>query len=74
MTALRLAIIGGGHLGRIHARLASADGPYQVVGVVDPTEAARELVTEQLGLPTCADYRELIGKIDAAIVAAPTAN
>lgn len=74
MTALRLAVIGGGHLGRIHARLASADGPYKVVGVVDPGEAARELVAEQLKLPTYADYRELIGQVDAAIVAAPTAN
>ncbi len=35
MSALRLAIIGGGHLGRIHAKLAQAHEQFQVVAVAD---------------------------------------
>lgn len=72
MSALRLAIIGGGHLGRIHAKLAQAHEQFQVVGVADPCRQSRELVAQQLSLPTVADYHELMGQIDAAIVAPPT--
>jgi len=72
MSALRLAVIGGGHLGRIHAKLAHAHEQFTVVAVADPSPESRQLVAEQLALPSVADYHELIGKIDAAIVAAPT--
>ncbi len=72
MSAIRLAIVGGGHLGRIHAKLAAANDQFTVVGVADPQSASRESVAQQLGLPVCADYRELLDKVDAAIVAAPT--
>ena len=69
---LRLAVIGGGHLGRIHAKLASASELFEVVAVADPSSESRSAVTEQLAIPVVADYKELLGKIDAAIVAAPT--
>lgn len=72
MSALRLAIIGGGHLGRIHAKLAQAHEQFHVIGVADPCRQSRELVAQQLSLPTVADYHELLGQIDAAIVAPPT--
>ncbi len=72
MSALRLAIIGAGHLGRIHAKLAKSSEQFDVVGVADPSPTALQLVSEQLGLPTYSDYTQLLGKIDAAIVAAPT--
>jgi predicted dehydrogenase len=72
VSALRLAIIGGGHLGRIHAKLAKASEQFSVVGVADPSPDSRKLVEEQLGLPTVADYKEWLGQIDAAILAAPT--
>lgn len=72
MSALRLAVIGAGHLGRIHAKLAKSSEQFEVVGVADPSPAALQLVTDQLSLPTFTDYTQLLGKIDAAIVAAPT--
>ncbi len=72
MSGLRLAIVGGGHLGRIHAKLAQAHEQFEVVAVADPCAESRALVSEQLSLPTVADYHDLIGQIDAAIVAPPT--
>ncbi len=72
MSALRLAVIGGGHLGRIHAKLAHAHEQFELVGVADPSPESRGTVEQQLSLPTVADYHDLIGKVDAAIVAAPT--
>lgn len=76
MSVLRLAVIGGGHLGRIHAKLANSSDQFQVVAVADPSAESRKLVDEQLHLPTVADYKELLSgaepQMDAAIVAAPT--
>ena len=72
MSALRLAIIGGGHLGRIHAKLAKSNEQFDVVGVADPSPQSRQLVIEQLSLPTVPDYHDLLDQVDAAIVAAPT--
>lgn len=72
MSALRLAVIGGGHLGRIHAKLASANDQFEFVAVADPSTESRLHAEEQLGVRTVADYQSLLGSIDAAIVAAPT--
>lgn len=72
MSKLRLAVVGGGHLGRIHARLASTNDQFEVVGVADPSSDSRQLVEKDLQLPTFANYQDLIGKVDAAVVAAPT--
>ncbi|MCA9131756.1 MAG: Gfo/Idh/MocA family oxidoreductase, partial [Planctomycetales bacterium] len=72
MSALRLAVVGGGHLGRIHAKLAKSNEQFEVVAVADPCPRSRKLVEEQLGLPTVSDYRQLLGQCQAAIVAPPT--
>ena len=72
MSKLKLAIIGAGHLGRIHARLAKGNEQLEVVGVVEPVAAARASVASELELPTFDDYRSVLDKIDAAIVATPT--
>jgi predicted dehydrogenase len=72
MIPLRTAVIGTGHLGRIHARLA-ADAPHiDLVAIVDVSQDARERVAEETGSRAAADYRELIGDVEAAIVATPT--
>lgn len=72
MSHLRIAVIGAGHLGRIHAKLLSQVEGAQLVAICDPQEAARTAAREQFSVPTHADYRECIDKIDAAVIAAPT--
>lgn len=72
MNPLRTCVIGVGHLGRIHARLLRQVAGAELVGVVDPVAAARESVAADLGTLSFADYRELLGRIDAAIIAVPT--
>ncbi|MEQ8787878.1 MAG: Gfo/Idh/MocA family oxidoreductase [Pirellulaceae bacterium] len=71
MKTLRTAVIGAGHLGQVHARLLTAVDGVRLVAVADPSPAARQ-AAEALGIEACDDYRRLIGRIDAAIVAAPT--
>ena len=71
MKTLRVAVIGCGHLGRIHAKLLGGVEGAQLVAVADPLAESRRLAAAQSGAAELADYRDLIGRVDAAIVAAP---
>ena len=72
MGEIRVAVIGCGHLGKIHARLLAGRQDCQLVGVVDPVnEAAREVAGAH-GCEAFADPQDLVGRVDAAVVAAPT--
>jgi predicted dehydrogenase len=70
--ALRLAVIGVGHLGRHHARIASTLDGVRLTAVVDvrPERAAEVAASTQTMALT--DYRELLGQVDAVVVAVPT--
>jgi len=74
VSRLRLAVVGAGHLGRIHARLAAAQEDIQLVGVVDPVAENRQLVAEETGAAAFSDIRELFGVAHAAIIATPTST
>ena len=68
----RIGVIGAGHLGRIHAKLAAANPACDLIGVADPSTESRQFVEGQLNLTAVTDYREWLRTIDGAIVAAPT--
>lgn len=72
MKPLRIAVIGAGHLGRIHARIAAGLEEIELVAVADPVESARTSVAHEAHARAVADYRELVGEIEAAIIATPT--
>ncbi len=72
MSRLRIAVVGAGHLGRIHARLVQQLDECRLVAVVDPVHSAREQVAESAGCKTLDHYESLDGLVDAAIVATPT--
>ena len=70
--ALRLAVIGVGHLGRHHARIASTLEGVRLAAVVDlKADRAAEIAAAH-GAFALTDYRELPGHIDAVVVAVPT--
>jgi predicted dehydrogenase len=72
VSRLRLAVVGVGHLGRIHAKLAAAIPEIELVAVVDARREACDTVARDLGCRSLGDFRELIGEIDGAVVATPT--
>jgi len=72
VTQINIAVIGAGHLGRIHTRLLTEQSVYNVVGVVDPVYEARQQIAGDLGVPAFSDIDQLQGHLDAAIIAAPT--
>jgi predicted dehydrogenase len=69
---LRVAVIGVGHLGKIHAQLLAQVPGARLVAVVDPIAQAREAVGAELQVSAHAEHSPLLGRIDAAIVAVPT--
>ncbi|MFM7109477.1 MAG: Gfo/Idh/MocA family oxidoreductase [Planctomycetaceae bacterium] len=72
MTRTRMAVVGCGHLGTIHARLLAARADVELVAVVDPDAAGRERVAAAHSCRPLAEPRDLVGLVDAAVVAAPT--
>jgi predicted dehydrogenase len=72
MQKMRTAVIGVGYLGRFHAQKYAALPNSQLVGIADPSEAARTAVSAELGVPAHADYRELLGRVDAVSIVTPT--
>lgn len=72
MTKLRVAVVGAGHLGKIHARLLKTQDNVELVAVADPSPSAQRQILDQIETNAISDYRKLIGEIDAAIIATPT--
>jgi len=72
MTRTRMAVVGCGHLGTIHARLLAGRDDVELVAVVDPSPEARARVAEAHGCQAIADPLDLAGRVEAVVVAAPT--
>jgi predicted dehydrogenase len=71
---LKVGVIGVGHLGRHHARIYAAMDGVSLVGVCDINEERGRSVAAEYGVAFYRDYRDLIGKIDAASLAVPTVD
>ena len=70
--ALRVGVIGVGHLGKHHARILSSMPGVELVGVVDKNLGrATEIASEYQTRPSL-DWRELTGHVDAVTIAVPT--
>jgi len=72
VTKLRVAVIGAGHLGKIHTRLLQTQSEVDLVAVADPSPSAQQQIIDEFGAKVVSDYRKLIDQIDAAVVATPT--
>ncbi len=72
MQKIRAAVVGVGYLGRFHAQKYAQAAECELVAVVDSRQEAREKVAAEVGAVAVADYRELLGKVDAVSVVTPT--
>ncbi|HYL71921.1 MAG TPA: Gfo/Idh/MocA family oxidoreductase [Candidatus Dormibacteraeota bacterium] len=72
MQKIRAAVIGVGYLGRFHAqKYAQAQG-CELVAVADSRPEVAGAVAAELNTAAVADYRELLGRVDAVSVVTPT--
>ena len=70
--ALRFAVIGVGHLGRHHARILSTMEGVTLSAVVDTLPERAAEIAAVSNTRALTDYRDLIGAVDAVVVAVPT--
>jgi predicted dehydrogenase len=69
---LKVAVIGTGYLGSLHAKIYKALPNCTLEAVCDTDKPRLDKISRELRVPGFADYRQLIGKVDAASVAVPT--
>lgn len=69
---LKLGIIGAGHLGKIHIRLAKEIDLISVVGFYDANETTRNTVATELDVRAFNDPDELIKAVEAVVIVTPT--
>ncbi len=74
MKALAYGIIGVGHLGAIHARVAHGMTSLHLVGVYDTDSARAAMVAEQLGIPAMESMEALLEQVDAVSIVVPTVH
>ena len=72
MSKTRVAVIGVGYLGQHHARLLASIEGVELVGVVDTNRARADEVTAKYGGRSFANVSDLLSRIDAVTIAAPT--
>ena len=71
-SRIRVAVAGAGQFGKHHIRIASQSPLADLVAIVDPDPEKLLAAEVPSGCIRLRDASELIGKVDAAIVAAPT--
>lgn len=74
MKPVRLAVIGGGHLGYIHTKLARENPGFRVVAVCDPQPLVQQRIIQEFDLRAVSNWMKIIGEFNAAIIATPTAT
>ncbi len=72
MQKIRVAVIGTGRLGSIHARIYKDLQNCSLTGICDTNKLQLDEVTKNLNIPGYLDYRKLFDKVDAVSIAAPT--
>jgi len=72
MDKIKAAVVGVGYLGRFHAQKYAQIPGCELVGVVDGREEVRNAVAGEVATRAVADYRELLGQVDAVSVVTPT--
>lgn len=69
---LRIAVVGAGHMGRIHLEKLKIFEGIQIPGVVDIEEKLLKDVSRKYQIPSYKDYRKLLDSLDGVIIATPT--
>ena len=72
MQPVRTAVIGVGYLGRFHAQKYAALPESTLVAVVDARADARDKVAAEVGCRAVADFREILGEVEAVSIATTT--
>jgi predicted dehydrogenase len=70
----KIAVIGTGYLGRLHARVLTEMPEVEVVGFVEPNDAVAAEVAQSLQLRRFASAEDLAPEVECAVIATPTTH
>ena len=76
LTSLRIAVIGAGTMGQIHAACYAADRAFTFIGCYNPTRAKAEALVAEHGGRVFDDVQSLVtaADVDAVCIASPQAH
>jgi len=71
---IRIAVLGAGRIGKIHARNAAADPRCRLIAIADPVADSAESLAQDLGCEAMSDARSAIARadVDAVVIGTPT--
>ena len=72
MSKIKVAVIGTGYLGSLHAQIYKQTENCSLEAVCDINTARLNEVSSSLGVKAYADFRDLYGNVDAVSIAVPT--
>jgi predicted dehydrogenase len=74
MDKIKVAVVGVGHLGSIHAKIYKQIRDCVLVAVCDSDKVRLEQVSRELGVSAYSDYRQMLRtlKLDAVSISVPT--
>ncbi len=72
MKKLQVGVVGVGYLGKFHAEKYAKIKDVDLAGICDVSKEAAEDVAQKVGCKPYTDYKELMGKVDAASIVVPT--
>jgi predicted dehydrogenase len=74
LSRLRVGVVGVGHLGQHHARLLASIEGVELVGICDTNRSRADEIAAKFGSHSFASARELVSRVDAVTIAAPTVS
>ena len=72
MGKIKVGVIGVGRMGTYHVGILSELPEVELATVVDIDSRSRKVIEENYGTPGFENYKDIYGKVDAAVVAVPT--
>jgi UDP-N-acetylglucosamine 3-dehydrogenase len=70
--SLKIGVIGTGAMGKNHARVCAELPNVELIGIADKNKETVEIIAQRFDVSAFTDYKELLPKIDAVIIATPT--
>ena len=72
MGKIKVGVIGVGRMGTYHVGILSELPEVELAAVVDIDSKSRKIIEENYGTSGFENYKDIYGKVDAAVVAVPT--
>jgi len=71
---IKIGVIGTGSMGKNHVRVCSDINNIQLLGIADTDKKTTKMIAEKFNINMYCDYKELLPKVDAVIIATPSST